>query len=471
MQNPEEKEEIDASDRLEVRSPTSAAVQKKALRPAARVTERFAAVLSRWHTWQLVNTFAEPEAQWEALKRIRAGAVVIAPLDLLLAAWFYRYPVRPAQPQLADWAYGLYITHVVAALALALLALMAHRLVLPGKPMAEHEPGAVAGDGITRYPWCLTLARGVQLAFCLLILVYGMVCAALDVRIGLGVSTFALVAGGVAAFSLMPPLQFSLLYAVGMGGFWLSLPYFTADSVALDSYRLQTLGAGVMAEITSLLIWKQFTRAAVLRRNLHETNQVLTAQQAELLLFAERDPLTGLLNRRRYVHLCEVELSRALRYPACTSMLMLDIDHFKKINDLHGHPGGDEVLEQIAQRLTACVRSTDLLARLGGEEFAVLMPGTSLQGAQGLAEKLRQAIRGTPMTAQGGGVTVTVSVGLAWARVGELLSFDALYKRADQALYRAKADGRDRVQVEDDASLTPQIDVPTARRSRPQVLT
>jgi two-component system cell cycle response regulator len=124
---------------------------------------------------------------------------------------------------------------------------------------------------------------------------------------------------------------------------------------------------------------------------------------------------------------------------------MLDVDHFKRINDRHGHPAGDEVLATIAERIRHSLRKEDLPARLGGEEFAVLLPDTDLVRAQALAERIRQAIA-APAFALTGSQTleVTVSVGVAcWLPQDE--SFSALYSRADRALYLAKENGRNRI--------------------------
>ena len=126
---------------------------------------------------------------------------------------------------------------------------------------------------------------------------------------------------------------------------------------------------------------------------------------------------------------------------------MLDLDHFKRVNDQHGHPAGDEVLRQTAELARAQVRSADLLGRLGGEEFALLLPDTDRAGAHLLGERLLQAIREREFAYEQHRLHVSASLGLAQLRPGD--SLDSLYARADLALYAAKAQGRDR--ISDDA--------------------
>ena len=164
----------------------------------------------------------------------------------------------------------------------------------------------------------------------------------------------------------------------------------------------------------------------------------------ELRLRAQTDALTGLPNRR---HFFEVGLASAtVAGPdAVLSVLLLDIDHFKSINDSFGHPVGDEVLRELASRCRGLLRGHDLIARIGGEEFAVILPGTGPAEATEIAERLRMAFAGSPVATQGGEVRVTISLGGAMlSATGE--TFEVLLKRADAALYEAKRGGRNRVE-------------------------
>ncbi|MGR8935732.1 MAG: diguanylate cyclase [Gammaproteobacteria bacterium] len=169
--------------------------------------------------------------------------------------------------------------------------------------------------------------------------------------------------------------------------------------------------------------------------------------QTELEKQARTDFLTGVGNRRYFREQAEAELKRALRYGSPLSVLMLDIDFFKKINDRHGHQTGDSVLQKLADICRAMLRDVDLIGRLGGEEFAILLPETEKQQAAGVAERLRQAIANTDAAlAAGLPVRFTVSIGVASLAAKET-HLDELLNQADQALYEAKASGRNKVMV------------------------
>jgi diguanylate cyclase (GGDEF)-like protein/PAS domain S-box-containing protein len=165
--------------------------------------------------------------------------------------------------------------------------------------------------------------------------------------------------------------------------------------------------------------------------------------EAELERLATQDPLTGLANHRVFHERLRAEFARALRQDLRLSVAVLDLDHFKQVNDRHGHPAGDQVLREAGQRLREIVREGEILARVGGEEFAWILTGMGDDGAYAAVERARQVIGETPFAAAG---TVTMSAGVA-----ELVhpdTVDDLYSRADQALYRAKQNGRNRTAVD-----------------------
>lgn len=162
---------------------------------------------------------------------------------------------------------------------------------------------------------------------------------------------------------------------------------------------------------------------------------------AKLQEYANRDGLTGIANRRFFEARLRDEFSRWQRYGGNLSVLLFDLDHFKTINDRFGHVVGDNVLRVMAQRVADVVRSQDTFGRFGGEEFALLLPCTSLDEAMLVAEKIRQTIGSTPIEAEGVRVPVTASVGGAAAHAGAL-THETLVNEADAALYRAKRQGR-----------------------------
>ncbi|MEC5150060.1 diguanylate cyclase [Cryobacterium sp. GrIS_2_6] len=170
----------------------------------------------------------------------------------------------------------------------------------------------------------------------------------------------------------------------------------------------------------------------------------LRQRNAELDLLSRTDALTGLHNRR---HL-EEELARlqsdAVRHDDPLCVLLLDIDHFKRVNDGHGHPAGDAVLSGFAERLRGELREEDVAGRWGGEEFLVVLPRTDLDGALIVANRIRMAVEIRPFLVAGVEIPVTVSGGCALGPVGNV---DGLIRLADEGLYAAKEDGRNRIQV------------------------
>ena len=155
-------------------------------------------------------------------------------------------------------------------------------------------------------------------------------------------------------------------------------------------------------------------------------------------------PLTGLHNRRHFFDLAEYEFRRAQRFGHPLSVIMLDIDHFKQVNDAYGHIVGDQVLRGVAERCREILRDIDLLGRYGGEEFTALLPETRPADARQVAERMRQIVARTAIETESGPVTVTICLGHAIMDEGSH-DLDALLDHADQALYQAKNAGRNRV--------------------------
>ncbi len=185
-------------------------------------------------------------------------------------------------------------------------------------------------------------------------------------------------------------------------------------------------------------------RREALERQVAVQTRELTEANHRLEELAARDPLTGIFNRRQFIDLAEREVERARRAGHQTSLLLIDIDHFKRVNDSYGHEAGDEVLKAVCDRLTAGLRDADTLARLGGDELGVLAPETDPAAALVVAERLRQSVASGPYAAGEARLVITVSVGTATLNDLEE-PLKSLMGRADKALYAAKAGGRNRV--------------------------
>lgn len=204
-----------------------------------------------------------------------------------------------------------------------------------------------------------------------------------------------------------------------------------------------------------------------MQKTLEETTISRDALQKEidqrtyaLKHIASTDPLTQVSNRRKLMEQAELEMARSLRHQEELTVLLFDVDHFKKINDTYGHAVGDQVLIHLCRLSEAEMRENDLIARYGGEEFVILLPHTSLSGASGLAQRIQLRVKEQPFTHQGKPIPITISVGIA--KLGPNQSFADLLSEADAALYRAKQAGRDCVKVSETHSF---VKVPGASAS------
>ena len=212
-------------------------------------------------------------------------------------------------------------------------------------------------------------------------------------------------------------------------------------------------GAGGSLLVLALFLSAQLllnTRISLRReRRLVETAAALREASARLEQLATTDTLTGLLNRGVFYERLGIEFRRSLRYGRPIALLMIDLDHFKLVNDEHGHPYGDFVLAETAAAIREELRESDIVGRYGGEEFVVMLPETERDAARTVAEKLRAAVAARDLTRDGTAVQMTISVGVSGLPAEGVRVEVDLVARADEALYRAKREGRDRVVVSD----------------------
>lgn len=192
--------------------------------------------------------------------------------------------------------------------------------------------------------------------------------------------------------------------------------------------RLAILLAGVLLLLMFWLAWRQWRRS----RRLHR--------------LALTDPLTGISNRRHIEHMLHMAIDEARRAHRGLTVIMLDIDHFKRVNDSHGHPAGDQVLEQIVHACQGALRQFDRLGRMGGEEFLVMLPDTDLEGGLQVAERLRANVAAARPTVADVELQLSISLGVAQLEPADT-GATSLVRRADTALYHAKGNGRNRVEA------------------------
>jgi len=233
-----------------------------------------------------------------------------------------------------------------------------------------------------------------------------------------------------------------------------------------------------IAELTERLVGARDARHLVEAEGIHDPRLRasfgrLAERLTEAWTLATIDLLTGVLNRQALLARLEAEIDRAARYGHQLSLLIVDIDHFKRLNDSYGHAAGDIVLHEVAETLRTSVRAVDVVGRYGGEEFMVILPETDVDAAASLAEKLRRAVaRRTVVLDDGVAAAVTLSAGVAGGFGGHL-DLAALVRDADNAMYSAKALGRDQVyvfhEIEDDGLVRRAAIAPRAREQAVEV--
>ncbi len=219
---------------------------------------------------------------------------------------------------------------------------------------------------------------------------------------------------------------------------------YAVDSDILPSVLHDKIFAGLVywADLDLQNLELDVEQASTSRINKTATMQSLLTDLSTLVL---EDSLTGLFNRRYFDRALQGEIERSARDHRSLALAIIDIDYFKRVNDTWGHDGGDEVLKTVANIMNKNIRQTDTLLRIGGEEFAVIMPNVRYQVAENVMERLRLDIQDSIIPIKNKELHVSVSIGIAVREPDKLVSADELYKLADKALYQAKETGRNRV--------------------------
>ncbi len=228
---------------------------------------------------------------------------------------------------------------------------------------------------------------------------------------------------------------------------WLDIPILVFSAAEQAEDRIFCIEAGA-ADCLSPRIPERELRARILRfLSGKKRIEKLRTTNEQLARMAITDPLTGVGNRRHFDDALIAELKRNNRSHTPLALLMIDIDHFKRVNDSIGHQAGDRILKIVAETLRVSVRSYDTLCRFGGEEFAIIMPDTSAGQASSVAERIRREIAAINARGAHGEFPLTVSIGLRPVRETETIDAAQLIAEADQALYRAKNGGRNRIEI------------------------
>jgi diguanylate cyclase (GGDEF)-like protein len=374
---------------------------------------------------------------------VRSLLIVLLVTDVVLAASLWIGTARARGDGIRLWASGL----VLQAVGVALLAsrgalpdvlgiVLANALVAASLSLAA---GAISAFRHAPIP------NAVHAAFAILVALVSF--ALMDDNVG---RTFAASLLYGSAMLVATALVWNPLPEVGVATRGLFIASFLLGAASFFARAIAVLAA---PEAVAVLL-KSSPFQTVFLISVYST--VLASSVSFLLMQKERadhlvqqlastDPLTGAFNRRVFMEVAEKELSRARRFNAPVSLVLLDLDHFKRVNDTHGHLVGDRVLQRFADIVRDQLRKEDILVRYGGEEFCVLLPDVPGPGAVALAGRIRKAVASAPFAIDGHRIVQTTSAGVA-ARIDEgPEGLDRLIARADEALYIAKSRGRNRV--------------------------
>ncbi|MBP6006436.1 MAG: GGDEF domain-containing protein [Rhodoferax sp.] len=375
--------------------------------------------------WTLEHQQVAVTASQLNLQRVRSVTAIVAVINTVFVLWLVATLWRQhGESDVTQWKLGLLVTHLMMGLSFGALAWLT-RLVqfVPNSWMGRALPLLVMALGL-----CFVTAFAV-----------------IGQWVTPSITPFVI---GVLACSLalyLRPLSAAWLFAGAYLLFAYAIRITQVDPQILLYNRLNGLAAVGMAWVLSFVLWRNFTTISLQQEQLEKANTELQNKQRELLRLTRLDGLTGLYNRSTFVELSRQELARAQRQSSNTTILLLDLDFFKRVNDTWGHPAGDAVLKNVAFVANNTVRATDLVGRLGGEEFLILLPNTSLEAARVLAEKLRANMERHPTPWESTVIKATISIGLASTSAAENRDFDTLYTAADKALYQAKERGRNQV--------------------------
>ena len=378
----------------------------------------------------LINRLPDHQFDRANLQRIILMFYILMPLHLVLIAIF-ALALKSSLPEtdLTTYYWRLYIIYAHSVMIVLLTAGGITALQL----RKSNNKYNIAG---------LTLSH----LFAFLYLILGAVTCVIDQLVTSSINPFLIANVAVALFVIMRPLFSLFIYTLSYLIFFFLLPLTQHSSELISTVRVNGLSASAVGLGLALVMWRTNALSALQKQLIQAQNEELEKKNRQLKHLARTDMMTGLYNRTRFTEFVEMEVERLKRTGETSSLIILDLDDFKNVNDLYGHPNGDTVLKLVAGVIKGQLRSTDILCRFGGEEFAVLLPGTAPEGALNVAEKIRGAIEGCSFTGKLESLKITASLGLATLGTNGATSFDTAYQKADQALYNAKGKGRNRIE-------------------------
>lgn len=378
----------------------------------------------------LIDRVPEPDLAKINLQRFAIFFHIIIAAHLLHVLLFWLALTNDGE-QITElvylWRIAIIASHsvmAVLALAAALLTLYIRKNNLQSSKFAIHLPEVVA------------------FAY----LLFGAVICIIDQLVTAAITPYLIANIAVALGILLKPQISLILFPLTFVLFYAFVPMTQTDSELLLSIRVNAITATAIGLALSLIIWRTNIVTIIQHKLISRQKEELEKKNTQLEHMVRTDMLTGLYNRMRFTEFVEMEVARIKRTGENSSLIFMDLDHFKNVNDNYGHPSGDTVLKWIAGVIKGQLRSTDILARFGGEEFAILLPDTSVEGTCKVAEKIRSAIESCSFPGKLENLKLTASFGVAPLSTDEVDSFQTAYKKGDAALYRAKHGGRNRIE-------------------------
>lgn len=372
-----------------------------------------------------LNKLVAKEISEVNIQRIKILQVTAIVINVVLI-FSFTYLFNPVTVMEEKWRNSVIIVHLVSVAVVALISL----LLIINRKKANPLLGA----------------RIIEHLIIVYVVSFGLAIIFVDLPRTTNIVPFLIVCVVISAFVLRRPVCVVTQYLISYLIFFNIISTNETDSMALITNCVNGSVFVIIGIFIGIILWQTE------RNNLLQKRKILE-QQNKLESMAYYDDLTGLINRRKWIELLNQEFERMKRYNHKSSILLLDIDNFKAINDQFGHPAGDRILQEIALRVKKQLRSCDRIGRWGGEEFIVLLVETPLEKGLDVGEKLRNEIENLTVSFESHRIMVTLSIGVSSLDCEK--EFFTSYKEADQALYLAKQNGRNRVECYPQDTLIP----------------
>lgn len=367
------------------------------------------------------NTAMLPQMTRMNIKRLYYMALIAAPFNLVHILFFY-FKV-PGSDSEALWRLGIMFSHLGLLVLMVIVAFIARRLL-------QSEMAS------------LTRLYIFQFATILITLIFGIVIVAVDQLVTPNITPFFVIVIVISLIYLIRPIIYIPLLLLTSIFFFISIGFTQSDPAILLSNRVNGFTITGIGMLISIILWESNITNLTQKAYIERQQQKLEESNERLSYYATHDSMTGLINRREFLHVVDHELLRMKRYNFAATIILTDIDSFKAINDQFGHPIGDEVLVAFARCLKDEVREIDSVARWGGEEFIIFLPETPLAAGLEVAERIRHRIESESFLTDDGVVKITASFGVSELTGVSDASFIKCYERADRLLYIAKQSGR-----------------------------